>query len=825
MQRISLNGKWTLNEKGKRETMPAKVPGTVHTDLMAAGKIEDPFYRDNERRTLWVAEKGWVYARTFTLSAKAAARDRVVLRCEGLDTLATVAVNGRTVGNADNQFRTWEFDIKRCVKPGANRVTVTFDSVWPTIRRKEAKRHLQTGTHVEHEECGRPWVRKSQCNFGWDWGPVLVTSGIWKDIAVLSFDTARIAHVGLSQTHRGKSVTLDATVEVERAGAGRLSAQVVVRKGGRTVARSTMPVRGGSGKASLKIADPALWWPSGMGDQPLYDVEVLLLDAGGAQLDRAARRVGLRTLRLRCKKDRWGESFEFLANGVPFFAKGANWIPADQFVPRAKDSLYRHLLESAADANMNMIRVWGGGVYEGDVFYDLCDELGLCVWQDFMFACSAYPGDDPAFVDNVRHEAEQQVRRIGHHACMALWCGNNELEMCRQAGYGTWPQMNWKYYKPIFDRLLPKTVEKYAPQTDYWPSSPHAPHGKRGIDWSDNCGDSHLWAVWHGLQPFEWYRTSFHRFCSEFGFQSFPEPRTVASYTVKADRNISSPVMMFHQRAHDGNPKIMSYMLNWFRMPRDLDSTIWLSQIQQGLAIKYAVEHWRRNMARCRGALYWQLNDCWPVASWSSIDYHGRWKALHYMSKKFFAPVLVSGVEDARKNTVEVHLSCDAKASLAGTLRWMLLDAGGRTVRKGTKRVRVGENESRKLASLSFAAESRTVDLRNTMLWLEVYDRKGRLVSDNFVTFKTYNYIDLEDPEIRSVVKRKADGDFVVTLKARRPAICVFAQLDGVDAVFSDNFLHLRPGRSVRLTVKPSRKLTLAQCRKKLQVESLVDMY
>ncbi len=824
MQIQSLNGTWTVRQKGTKDSRSAAVPGTIHTDLLAAGVIDDPYYRDNEAKTLWVAEKDWIYSRAFTVPAKLLEHERVLVRCDGLDTFATIRINGTEIGRTNNQFCRWEFDVKKALWAGENTIEVAFESVWPYLRRKEAARHLRTTKCIEHEEYGRPWVRKSQCNFGWDWGPVLVTSGIWKNITLEAFDTARIEHVGFTQAHAKKSVTLETTVNIDRAGRKPVSAHVAVGIDGAEVAAETIPAKGAHAVSRLAIDRPRLWWPNGLGEQPLYTVTVTLMDADGRQLDVMTKRVGLRTLRLSRTKDQWGESFEFVVNGVAFFAKGANWIPADQFVTRVSESRYRHLLQSAVDANMNMIRIWGGGIYEYDVFYDICDELGLCIWHDFMFACSAYPGDDKAFVENVRVEAEQQVKRIGHHACMALWCGNNEMEQ-GAAGAGTWPTMNWKYYKPIFDTLLADVVKKHAPQTDYWPSSPHSPYGKREDHANPECGDAHLWAVWHGRQPFEWYRTSFHRFCSEFGFQSFPEPATVAAYTVESDRNVTSPIMEFHQRGNHGNPNIMHYMLHWFRMPSGMDNTIWLSQIQQGLSVKYAVEHWRRNMNRCRGALYWQINDCWPVASWASIDYFGRWKALHYMAKKFFAPVLVSGVENAEKSTVEIHVSCDAKAPVKGELRWMLIDVNGKTIRTGSKNVRVAGDKSRKAATVSFAEEARKTDLRNTMLWLELFDTNGALVSDNFVTFKTYKHIDLREPGLSTTVKQRAGGRFEVAVKAKRPALCVFAWLDGVDAVLSDNFVHVRPARTATLTISPSKKLTLAQCRAKLRVRSLVDTY
>lgn len=823
MRTLLLNGRWDVHEKGTSKKYPATVPGTIHTDLLKAGVIEDPFYRDNEVNTLWIAEKDWVYSRKFTIAKEMLAHDRIMLRCDGLDTFATIRINGEVAGHADNQFRVWAFDITELLKVGKNTIEITFASVWSCIRPLEKLRHLSTPQRISHEEFGRPWVRKSQCNFGWDWGPVLVTCGVWRNIAITGESTARIEAVRFSQIHAETAVELSGIVQVEKQGRSKLSARMTITYDGKVVARSEGPVVKSCGTTVATITGPRLWWPNGLGDQPLYDVVTELLVQDGTVVDSQRRRVGLRTLRLRREKDQWGESFEFEVNGTTFFAKGANWIPADPFIPRIKESQYRSLLSSAADVNMNMIRVWGGGIYEEDIFYDICDELGLCVWQDFMFACSAYPGDDPAFVDNVKHEAIDAVRRIGHHACIALWCGNNEMEQ-HAVGEADWPVMNWKYYKPIFDNLLPQIVSEHSSGTDYWPSSPHSPNGQREDHENPNWGDAHLWAVWHGRQPFEWYRTSYHRFCSEFGFQSFPEPSSVARYTLKSDRNITSPVMEFHQRGNHGNPNIMHYMLDWFRMPNGTDNTLWLSQIQQGLSIKYAVEHWRRNMNRCRGALYWQINDCWPVASWSSIDYYGTWKALHYMAKKFFAPVLVSGLENTEKSTVEVHVSCDTKASFNGTLKWILVDVDGVVVKRGSQKLAVGENSSQLVATLGFDTLAKKRPLRNTMLWLELY-AQGKLIADNFVTFKTYKHVDLKNPELSLDFEKVSAREWAVSMDTKRPALCVFLTSSIKETTFSDNFFHIRPGRDTVITLSTAKALSASELRKSLTVKSLATTY
>ncbi len=438
---INLGGEWELQRAGSNQRFPATVPGCVHTDLLKAGAIKDPFYRDDELKVQWIGESDWIYSRTFAVGEDVLARDRVLLRCKGLDTLAVVTVNGREAGAADNMFRLWEFDIKPLLRRGENRISVRFSSVMRHIRAKEKGRNMPGWFPLS----GRAWVRKEQCNFGWDWGPILVTAGIWRAISIEAFDVARIADLLVTQDHsRSGAVTLRVRAGIEQAlrsstaakgGEERVSRtaaathiRVTVLLQDQAVAHAVAPVRGRTAEVALPIRNPKLWWPNGMGDQPLYCVVVDLLDSEDHLIDNSVRRIGLRTLELQREKDRWGESFRFAVNGVPFFAKGANWIPADAFATRVSLGDYESLLRSAAGAHMNMLRVWGGGVYESEDFYNLCDELGLCVWQDFMFACSTYPAFDRAFMSSFRAEAEYNVRRLRHHPCIALWCGNNELE-------------------------------------------------------------------------------------------------------------------------------------------------------------------------------------------------------------------------------------------------------------------------------------------------------------------------------------------------------------------------------------------------------------
>ncbi len=825
METLLLDGTWRVAQVGTKDESAAQVPGCVHADLLAAGRIEDPFYRDNELAAQWVGEADWVFSRDFTVSSDLLAQDRVILRCEGLDTFATVTVNGTVLGETDNQFRTWEFDARPVLTEGVNRIEVRFASPVPYMQEKEAEHSLGGWKNAPHEIFGRSYVRKMPCNFGWDWGPALITCGIWRSISLVGFSTARLSDVHVRQDHaRSGVVDLAIGLQAETTGAAALTASVVVMFDGREVTRAEVALHEGAGTALITVDDPHLWWPRGLGDQPLYDIEVTLVGAG-AVLDTWRKRIGLRVLKLDRHPDQWGESFQFTANGVPFFAKGGNWIPTDAIYTRTTSAQRRDLLQSCVDANMNMLRVWGGGMYEYDEFYDICDELGLCVWQEFVFACASYPVFDPEFLANVKAEAEDNVRRLRHHASLAFWCGNNELEMIGLVSDD--PErphlMRWEPYRRLFDAILPEVVGRLDAEHDYWPSSSHTPGANRVNANDPTCGDAHLWGVWFERKPFEWYRTCEHRFNSEFGFQSFPEPLTVYGYTEEEDRNVTTVVMEHHQRSSIGNNAIIQYMLDWFRLPTRFDMMLWLSQVQQGMAMKYAVEHWRRSMPRGMGTLYWQVNDNWPVASWSSIDYHGRWKALHYMAKRFFAPILISGVEDLEAGTVEVHLTNDQRTAASGEAVWTLVNTDGKTLDSGSDSVAIDAQTSSRIATLDLSAYLATPGPRHILLNLE-YLVDGKCVSSNLVHFARPKHLTLREPEISLRIEPQDAKRATVTLAVAKPALWAWLALDGVAIRASENYVHLMPGRTISIEVTSSEPLTDAQWQA-LQVYSLADTY
>ena len=823
MERLSLNGKWELRRSGKRKVYPATVPGCVHTDLLAAGAIEDPYYRDNELGVMWIGETDWSYRRAFDVPEPLLARQRIILRCQGLDTIATVLVNGKVVGQADNMFRIWEFDVQGILKAGENSIEIRFAA--PVTYNREKSKAFKLPAWDDARVTDGGWIRKEPCNFGWDWGPKLATSGIWRDIELLAYDTARLADVHILQQHGENKVDLTVRIEAEVTIEEPLKAVVTVSLDGAPIYGTEAALSNGQGEASITVEEPKLWWPNNMGAQTLYTVKVELIAASGASLDSDGKRIGLRTLRLVRQEDQWGESFMFAVNGVPFFAKGANWIPDDTFAASITPGHYYRSVRDAAAANMNMLRVWGGGIYEDDAFYEACDEQGICIWQDFIFSCGTYPSFDAEWMANVRAEAQENVRRIRHHACLALWCGNNELEMGLVSEEWAERTMSWEDYGKLFDQMLPEIVAQLDPETDYWPSSPHTPVGSRYDFNNPDSGDAHLWSVWHGKMPFEWYRTCEHRFNSEFGFQSFPEPKTVYAYTEPQDRNITTFVMEHHQRSGIGNTTIMTYMLDWFRLPSSFENNLWLSQILQGMAIKYACEHWRRNMPRGMGTLYWQLNDCWPVASWASVDSFGRWKALHYMAKNFYAPLLISGLEDLDAGTVELHVTSDAMKATSGVLSWQLTDVAGQPLATGAVATAIPAGENTLVETLDVKRYLAERGPRDMMLWLEL--KVGdEVVSTNFVPFARPKHYELQEPEITwEVLRQGRRGPYKVRLQANKLALWVWLELKDVTATFSDNFFQLLPGKPVEIEIYPWGELPLYQIEKQLLVRSLVDTY
>jgi beta-mannosidase len=823
----SLNGAWQLRRVGTDEWLPANVPGGVHLDLMAAGRILDPFAGDEELRVQWVAESDWGYRREFAVEAAVAAEERLALVFDGLDTLADLRLNGEALGSADNMFRTWRWDVTGRLRPGTNELSIVFRSPVRRAAELDGARHLDS---VANQLPGAPYLRKAPCHFGWDWGPRLPNIGFWQGARLEGWSIGRLEDVRIEQAHEAGRARISARVQVDRTNAARPAAieavMRVVHPDGRTEAvRSVVDAERSVAGLAVDIAEPELWWPNGLGRQPLYRVEVELTFADRT-LDQRTYRVGLRTLELRREQDEWGESFGFAVNGVPVFAKGSNWIPADAFPARVTPAQLESLLSAAAHANHNMVRVWGGGYYETEAFYDACDRHGILVWQDFMFACSVYPLGDEAFLAGVAAEVAEQVRRLRHRACLALWCGNNEMER----GWTIW---GWDRpengdlkaaYLRFFGETLPAWVASQDGATPYWPSSPSS--GRPLVEAiGGRSGDEHEWVVWHGLAPFAAYGHEVYRFVSEFGFESLPAMATVAAFAPDpADWNLGSPLLDHHQRCPSGNARILFYLAQQFRLPRDFEGLVYLSQVLQAEAMRVGVEHWRRERDRCRGALYWQLNDCWPVSSWSSIDYFGRWKALHYATRRFFAPVLLSA--QVEEDAAVLSLTNDLPAAWQGEMRWSLERFDGTVVSAGG-----GAVEARGLATTSVArvtVPDSVPERRSLVLVSELIEGGSRccLVVTPFVPDK---HLALRRPTIERSLERASEAApsrrVVVRLRSDTLARWVELSLDGFEPIFDDNYFDLPAGREVVASFDLPEGWDLDRVRGALGVRSIADTY
>jgi beta-mannosidase len=821
--------------------LPATVPGCVHTDLLAAGKIGEPFFRLNEKDQQWIEKEDWDYRTVIRADAELLARERVELVFAGLDTYADVLLNGAPVLSASNMFRSWRANAKPHLRPGDNELLVRFRS--PVARVKAAYDGLGyrlPAVNDQATEMVSMFTRKAPYHYGWDWGPRFVTSGVWRPVTLESWDEARLDDVQVWQDHLDAAAAkLTVKVRVAAARAGRATVSVGVA-GGAPAAPVAVNLRAGMNDVSvpLRIDRPERWWPRGLGPQRLYTIEARLSGAGGVARDQRRTRVGLRTVEVVHQRDQAGKSFFVKVNGAPVFMKGANWIPADSFVTRMTAERYRFLLQSAADVNMNMLRVWGGGIYEDDRFYDLADELGLLVFQDFMFACSMYPGD-PAFLDNVRQEAVENVRRLRNHASLALWAGNNEIEAAWH-GWGWQTKFKltpaaekqiWGDYQKLFHDILPAVVAAEDRGRFYTRSSPSANDDKVPAN-KRNWGDMHYWGVWHSEHPYTSYADNVSRFMSEYGFQSFPELGTVARYTApgSADWNIEGPVMLAHQRHPRGNTLIRTYMDRDFRRPKDFASFLNVGQVLQATVIKFAAEVHRRKMGHNWGSLYWQLDDCWPVASWSGIDYYGRWKALHHFARRFFAPVLVSPVEE--KGAVEVWGISDRWSDTPAVLTARLIDFSGRELWRKQQDVVLAANASRALLAMPRAQALGGANPAEVVLVTDLVDKAtGQRLSRNTLSFAKTKDLALPKPELTVSVEPDNAGAFTIKVSARRLARNVYlsttdaAGVVKVDGAYDDNYFDLLPGENAAVNFRPAAPTTAEALRAALRAVTIADTY
>ncbi|MFN2148693.1 MAG: beta-mannosidase [Anaerolineales bacterium] len=814
-----MSGAWEFRQAGTESWLPAIVPGGVHTDLIALGHIPDPFVGDNEKRVRWVAESDWEYRCRFIPAPELLSQPQVWLSCDGLDTLATVSLNGSELGRATNMFRRYRWDVKSLLEQEENELRVEFES---PVRFAAAHQAVRRMPGVPQAIPGGPYLRKAPCQFGWDWGPQLPPIGIWKDIWLEGYQGAHIDQVRLSQQHAKKRVVVEARVMIQAIeGAGCTLILRLTDPDGRALETHAEADLDGETTLRVELPDPQLWWPNGYGAQPLYQarLELRLMDA---VLDQREYQLGLRTIELRQEPDEWGRCFQFVVNGVPVFAKGSNWIPADSFPTRITEGRLERLIRDASMTHQNMLRVWGGGFYEDDRFYDLCDRYGILVWQDFIFSCHVYPLNDPEFIENVQHEVVENIRRLRHHASLALWCGNNEMEQ----GWVEWGWLDPAYddlkaaYDRFFHHSLPAWCAAEDPDRAYWPSSPSSgtpfenPNGQQQ-------GDSHYWEVWHGRQPFTAYRDQFPRFMSEFGFQSLPPLATIRTFADEAEWNITSYVMEQHQKNEKGNALMVAQMLDNFRLPNDFESLVYLSMVLQAEGIRYGVEHWRRHPGRVSGTLYWQLNDCWPVASWSSLDYYGRWKALHYAARRFYAPLLLSIEDKPPQQTL--HISSDLREPWNGILRWSLEKLNGEQLEAGEQPVEATQLGSAAICQLDFS-DRLDDDLRREAVLIAELWQAERILSRQTAFFVPTKHLRLADPSISTQLQ--IDGDEIqIQLSAHSLARMVECSLGGVDVLFSDNYFDLPAERAVTITAPLPPGWTASQVKAAFKVQSVYDSF
>ena len=807
-EKISLNNGWEFSQAGKGEWLPATVPGTVHQDLIDNNKLINPFFGMNEEKVQWVEKEDWQYKTTFVLTKEQLSRQAALLNFEGLDTYADIYLNGSLLERTDNMFVGYEIPVKDVLREGENRLQVYFHSPikmglpqWETDGFEYPADNDHSKTRVSI------YSRKAPYSYGWDWGIRLATSGIWRPVTLELYDAARIEDYFVCQVSVTKELAkVNNILEVMSVPQASQQAEVVLsysyKDGAKVTEQKSVTLQPGLNKVNMpvEIANPHLWMPNGWGEAALYDFE-MTVKVDGKAVASEKKRVGLRTIKVVMEDDKDGKSFYFMVNGEPVFAKGSNLIPDDALLPNITTERYYQLVKDAKDANHNMIRVWGGGIYEDDRLYDAADEMGILIWQDFIFACTTYPSD-PAFLRRVAQEAEYNIKRLRSHASLAMWCGNNEIyEGMRYWGWSKkyenpaiWNEMKEGYDK-LFHQLLPAILKEYDADRFYMHGSPYEANWGRPHSWK--IADSHNWGTWYGRKPFESFDTELPRFMSEFGFQAFPEMKTIATFAEPKDYALESDVMNAHQKASIGNFLIKKTMALYYEVPEDFEELVYKGLVLQGFGIRHGIEAHRRNRPYCMGSLYWQLNDSWPVVSWSSIDYYGNWKAMHYQSKRAFAPILLNAFKEGDELCIYT-LSDELKEYKNVTLQLKVMDFNGKVLNKKEVKGEVPAN-----ASVVFHKEAYNVlatNPTNTLLLMTLKDQKGKVLSEEIYYFNHPKDQELPVAKVSYKVKQ-LDGKCEVTLSTKQLARDIFIEIPFQGARFSDNFFDLLPGQTKKIVI------------------------
>ena len=796
---LDLSGAWIVSNDSLNESFGAIVPGTIHTDLLRAGMINDPFKGTNEKKLQWVDRQNWNYSREFFIDdSSLIAAGNVELVFEGLDTRADVYFNDSLILMSNNMFRTWRRNVSGLIRYGKNSLEVHFFAAETFVDSLADEYPVALPDK-------RGFIRKAPYQFGWDWGPAFKSCGIWRPVYLVFWDEVRMEEPQIIQKKLNDDMAeITVRCRLESMLESEVKIRFVIKGSRKQVYEKRLVLNEGMNSVEyvFQIDDPELWWPNGMGNQHLYELTTCLY-LGDKLCDMETEKFGLRTIEVINQQDSIGESFYFKVNGIPVFIKGANYIPQDNFLPRVSDEKYKRLIEQAVDANMNMLRVWGGGIYEQDIFYDICDREGIMLWQDFMFACNMYPGD-PAFLKNVKAEARQNIKRLRNHPSLAMWCGNNEVS----EGWHNWgwqESMAWsdqdsilleKAYRAIFDSILPGVVETYDSGRFYWPGSPKYGWGREK---SMTHGDSHYWGVWWGAEPFEVYEKKTGRFMSEYGFQAFPSPACIDSFAAKEDQFLYSGSMKAHQKHPRGFELIRLYMERDFPVPEDFGDYVYMSQILQTYGIKKAIHAQRRSRPVCMGSLYWQLNDCWPGISWSSIDYCGNPKALYYGVKKAYNNILISAITE--NNRTEIFLINDSLQELKGRLSVQMIDFWGNVIKDSLIDCRVQGNTLGKPMQIRHNQWFRDKSPGEVFLSIKFYEKDKQYANhDHF--FVSPAELLLPEAEFDLEIN-KNNNDYSLVLSSEVLMRYLMLEAQNTTGEFSDNCFDLLPGEKRVIAFRP----------------------